>query len=418
MQLVALGLNHHTAPLAIREQLAFPAEQLADALRDLTDSRAAHEAAILSTCNRTEIYAGAENIDAVLHWLARNRGLDVDTLRPYLYLLDAEAAARHAFRVASGLDSMVLGETQIVGQIKDAVRAAEQCGALGVLLNTLFQKTFSAAKAVRSQTAIGANSVSMAAAGVKLALQIFPSIRELNVLFIGAGEMIELVATHFAAQQPAGITVANRTLERGEKLATRFGGDVMRLADLPERLHEFDAVISCTASSLPIIGLGAVERALKKRRHRPIFMVDLAVPRDIEPEVKDLRDVYHLLSLLESDAAGVVAERATPEQQQTLRDLHAELESAAGNREAFFSVNERFHMALLDMADNRWRSQMVADLRKVMKLNRHNSLFKQGRIEDSLGEHRAILDAMLSRDPEGTRRAMQAHFAQGLQAAT
>ena len=137
-----------------------------------------------------------------------------------------------------------------------------------------------------------------------------------------------------------------------------------------------------------------------------------------EMSEKDLRDVYHLLSLLESDAAGVVAERATPEQQQTLLDLHAELESAAGNREAFFSVNERFHMALLDMADNRWRSQMVADLRKVMKLNRHNSLFKQGRIEDSLSEHRAILDAMLSRDPEGTRRAMQAHFAQGLQAAT
>ncbi len=137
-----------------------------------------------------------------------------------------------------------------------------------------------------------------------------------------------------------------------------------------------------------------------------------------EMSEKDLRDVYHLLSLLESDAAGVVAERATPEQQQTLRDLHAELESAAGNREAFFSVNERFHMALLDMADNRWRSQMVADLRMVMKLNRHNSLFKQGRIEDSLSEHRAILDAMLSRDAEGTRRAMQAHFAQGLQAAT
>lgn len=250
MQLVALGLNHHTAPLAIREQLAFPAEQLADALRDLTDSRAAHEAAILSTCNRTEIYAGAENIDAVLHWLARNRGLDVDTLRPYLYLLDAEAAARHAFRVASGLDSMVLGETQIVGQIKDAVRAAEQCGALGVLLNTLFQKTFSAAKAVRSQTAIGANSVSMAAAGVKLALQIFPSIRELNVLFIGAGEMIELVATHFAAQ------------------------------------------VTSTASPVPVLGKGAVEKALKARRHKPMFMLDLAVPRDIEAEVGELADVF------------------------------------------------------------------------------------------------------------------------------
>ncbi|MFO1234558.1 MAG: glutamyl-tRNA reductase, partial [Rivihabitans pingtungensis] len=288
MQLVALGLNHHTAPLAIREQLAFPAEQLADALRDLTDSRAAHEAAILSTCNRTEIYAGAENIDAVLHWLARNRGLDVDTLRPYLYLLDAEAAARHAFRVASGLDSMVLGETQIVGQIKDAVRAAEQCGALGVLLNTLFQKTFSAAKAVRSQTAIGANSVSMAAAGVKLALQIFPSIRELNVLFIGAGEMIELVATHFAAQQPAGITVANRTLERGERLAQEFGGRAIVLQDLASQLAQHDVVVTSTASPVPVLGKGAVEKALKARRHKPMFMLDLAVPRDIEAEVGEL----------------------------------------------------------------------------------------------------------------------------------
>ncbi len=292
MQLVALGLNHHTAPLAIREQLAFPAEQLADALCDLTDSRAAHEAAILSTCNRTEIYAGAENIDAVLHWLARNRGLDVDTLRPYLYLLDAEAAARHAFRVASGLDSMVLGETQIVGQIKDAVRAAEQCGALGVLLNTLFQKTFSAAKAVRSQTAIGANSVSMAAAGVKLALQIFPSIRELNVLFIGAGEMIELVATHFAAQQPAGITVANRTLERGERLAQEFGGRAIVLQDLASQLAQHDVVVTSTASPVPVLGKGAVEKALKARRHKPMFMLDLAVPRDIEAEVGELADVF------------------------------------------------------------------------------------------------------------------------------
>lgn len=303
MQLVALGLNHHTAPLAIREQLAFPAEQLADALRDLTDSRAAHEAAILSTCNRTEIYAGAENIDAVLHWLARNRGLDVDTLRPYLYLLDAEAAARHAFRVASGLDSMVLGETQIVGQIKDAVRAAEQCGALGVLLNTLFQKTFSAAKAVRSQTAIGANSVSMAAAGVKLALQIFPSIRELNVLFIGAGEMIELVATHFAAQQPAGITVANRTLERGQRLAAEFGGQAITLSELPDQLQHYDVVVSSTASQLPIIGKGMVERAIKARRHRPMFMLDLAVPRDIEAEVGRMDDVY-LYTV--DDIAGIV----------------------------------------------------------------------------------------------------------------
>lgn len=292
MQLVALGLNHHTAPLAIREQLAFPAEQLADALRDLTGSHTAQEAAILSTCNRTEIYASARDIDSVLAWLARNRGLEIETLRPYLYALDAEATARHAFRVASGLDSMVLGETQIVGQIKDAVRVAETCGTLGTLLNTLFQKTFSTAKAVRSQTAIGANSVSMAAAGVKLAEQIFPSIRELNVLLIGAGEMIELVATHFAAHQPAGITVANRTLERGERLASQFGGRAIVLQDLASQLPLHDVVVTSTASPVPILGKGTVEKALKIRRHKPIFMLDLAVPRDIEAEVADLADVF------------------------------------------------------------------------------------------------------------------------------
>lgn len=187
---------------------------------------------------------------------------------------------------------MVLGEAQILGQMKDAVRAAETAGALGTTLNQLFQRSFAVAKEVRTSTEIGAHSISMAAAAVRLASQLFEDLSDIRVLFVGAGEMIELAATHFAARNPKAIAIANRTLERGEKLATRFGGEVMRLADLPERLHEFDAVISCTASSLPIIGLGAVERALKKRRHRPMFMVDLAVPRDIEPEVKALQDIY------------------------------------------------------------------------------------------------------------------------------
>ncbi|MBX9936832.1 MAG: glutamyl-tRNA reductase, partial [Burkholderiaceae bacterium] len=196
------------------------------------------------------------------------------------------------FRVASGLDSMVLGEPQILGQMKSAVRAAEDAGALGSTLNQLFQRSFAVAKEVRTSTEIGAHSISMAAAAVRLASQLFEDLARTKVLFVGAGEMIELTATHFAARSPQAIAIANRTLERGEKLATRFGGEVMRLADLPERLHEFDIVVSCTASSLPIVGLGAVERALKKRRHRPMFMVDLAVPRDIEPEVKALEDVY------------------------------------------------------------------------------------------------------------------------------
>jgi glutamyl-tRNA reductase len=252
------------------------------------------EAAILSTCNRTEIYCAGPTpaLEQTLHWLAQSGGVSAQDLHAHTYSLENANAARHAFRVASGLDSMVLGEAQILGQMKDAVRAADEVGALGTTLNQLFQRSFAVAKEVRSSTEIGAHSISMAAASVRLSMQLFEDIGKIRVLFVGAGEMIELCATHFAAKNPKSITVANRTMERGERLATQFGGDVMRLADLPDRLHEFDAVISSTASTLPLIGLGAVERALKKRRQRPMFMVDLAVPRDIEPEVKSLRDVY------------------------------------------------------------------------------------------------------------------------------
>ncbi|MBY4595831.1 glutamyl-tRNA reductase [Ottowia caeni] len=295
MAVWALGLNHNTAPLDLRGRFAFALDQLPPALTGLRQSHSHHpEATILSTCNRTEVYCASDRvqIDHTLEWLAKSGNVPANALRDHTYVLENGQAARHAFRVASGLDSMVLGEAQILGQMKNAVRAAENAGALGSTLNQLFQRSFSIAKQVRSSTEIGAHSISMAAAAVRLAGNLFEDLHKIRVLFVGAGEMIELVATHFAARDPQGIAIANRTLERGEKLATRLGGEVMRLADLPQRLHEFDAVISCTASTLPIIGLGAVERALKKRRHRPIFMVDLAVPRDIEPEVQALDDVY------------------------------------------------------------------------------------------------------------------------------
>ncbi len=299
MTVWALGINHTTAPLDLRGRFAFAIEQLNPTLRALqaswTDRNAPQsEAAILSTCNRTEIY-GAGNqphIEHTIAWLAQSGGVAADVLRSHTYTLQGGLAARHAFRVASGLDSMVLGEPQILGQMKDAVRVADEAGALGTTLNQLFQRSFAVAKEVRSSTEIGAHSISMAAAAVRLASQLFEDLGKIRVLFVGAGEMIELAATHFAAKSPKSIAIANRTLERGEKLAGRFGGEVMRLGDLPDRLHEFDAVVSCTASTLPIIGLGAVERAVKRRKHRPMFMVDLAVPRDIEPEVKSLEDVY------------------------------------------------------------------------------------------------------------------------------
>jgi glutamyl-tRNA reductase len=319
LSLFALGLNHHTAPLAVRERVVFHVERLQEALAELKQ-RLAPEAAILSTCNRTELYLAGEEPAAAAAWLAQYHRLSPDELTPYLYTLPSEEAVRHAFRVASGLDSMVLGEPQILGQMKEAARSAESAGTLGTVLHKLFQRTFAVAKEVRSTTQVGATSVSMAAAAVKLAARIFPSLKDQSVLFIGAGEMIELCATHFAAQGPARITVANRTLERAERLASRFGASAIELRSLAERLHEHDIVVSCTASSLPILGKGLVERALRARRHKPVFMVDLAVPRDIEQEAGELDDVflYTVDDLGEIVAANLDARRSAVVQAEAI----------------------------------------------------------------------------------------------------
>ncbi len=319
MQLFALGLNHHTAPLAVREQVAFDPIRLPQALVELTHGHEVREAAILSTCNRTELYCAAEAPEAAAQWLAEYHQLQPQKISPYLYTLPSRDAVRHMFRVASGLDSMVLGEPQILGQMKQAARVAENAGTLGTLLHKLFQKTFAVAKEVRSTTAIGANIVSMAAATVRLAERIFENITEQSVLFIGAGEMVELCAAHFAAQKPRRITVANRTLERGEALAARFSGDAMRLDEIGDRLAEYDVIVSCTASPLPIIGLGMVERAIKARRHRPIVMVDLAVPRDIEPEIAKLDDVF----LYTLDDLGAIVESGLETREKAVVEAEA-----------------------------------------------------------------------------------------------
>jgi len=325
MSIVALGLNHHTAPLGVRERVVFHVERLGEALGE-AKRLLAPEAAILSTCNRTELYLSGEldqaKRGAATEWLAGYHRIDAAELSPYLYTLPREQAVRHAFRVASGLDSMVLGEPEILGQMKDAARSAEAAGTLGTVLQKLFQRSFAVAKEVRSTTQVGANSVSMAAASVKLAGRIFPSLKDQKVLFIGAGEMIELCATHFAAQGPARITIANRTLERAQALAHRFNARAIELRELAAQLHEYDIVVSSTASSLPILGKGLVERALKARRRLPMFMVDLAVPRDIEQEVGELDDVF-LYTL--DDLQGIVqgnldARRAAVQQAEAIID--------------------------------------------------------------------------------------------------
>ena len=294
MAFLALGINHKTASVEVRERVAFTPDQLAQALQQVCQRTPSREVAILSTCNRSELYLEQEqlDVDAVLKWLADYHGLNLDELRAASYVHADDAAVRHMMRVACGLDSMILGEPQILGQLKNAYAQAREAGTLGPLLGRLFQATFSTAKTVRTETAIGENPVSVAFAAVSLAKQIFANLAQSQALLIGAGETITLVARHLHEQGVKRIVVANRTLERGSALAQELGGEAIVLADIPKALAKSDIVISSTASQLPILGKGAVESALKLRKHKPIFMVDIAVPRDIEPEVGKLDDVY------------------------------------------------------------------------------------------------------------------------------
>ncbi|SFO00009.1 glutamyl-tRNA reductase [Formivibrio citricus] len=315
MKLVVLGLNHRTAPLALRELLAFTPAELPEALLDLTALRGVYEAAIVSTCNRTELYCNTRDPELVRQWLEAARSRAGRDLADSLYCHEGDDAVRHVFRVAAGLDSMVLGEAQILGQVKEAERVAREAGTLGLLLNGLFQRAFAVAKEVRTETRIGSASVSMAAAAVRLAGRTFPDLSQARVLFVGAGEMIELCARHFHASQPRGMAIANRTHGRGDALAREFGAEAILLSDLNTRLAEFDVVVTSTASTLPIIGKGLVERALRARDRRPVFMLDLAVPRDIEAEVAELPEVHlHTVDdLAEVVRQGVEARQAEVE---------------------------------------------------------------------------------------------------------
>ncbi|MDB5747262.1 MAG: glutamyl-tRNA reductase [Massilia sp.] len=409
MQLLAVGLNHTTAPVSLREQLALGPEQLGRAVGSAREwfgrfggqeHRGSDEAAILSTCNRTELYAASgvpEPLDASAQFLAHYHALNFAELRPHLYMLPQGDCVRHAFRVASGLDSMVLGEPQILGQMKDAVRTAEQAGGLGTYLHQLFQRSFAVAKEVRSTTAIGANSVSMAAAAVRLSQRIFDRISDQHVLFIGAGDMIELCAAHFAAHNPKSITIANRTMERGESLAARLNGRAMRLADLPEQLAQFDIVVSCTASTLPLIGLGLVERAIKARRHRPIFMVDLAVPRDIEPEAGRLDDVflYTVDDLAQVVQTGMESRQAAVAQAEAIIDTRVQsFMSWVGDR-AVVPVIQELHES--------------SEALRLAELERARRLLARGEDADAVLE--ALSKGLTAKFLHGPQQAL--HRAQG-----
>lgn len=294
MALIALGLNHTTAPVDIRERLTFGPDIVVAALRSLTSTPGVSEGAILSTCNRTEIYCRAEPEcqDTLRRWIAEFHGVEPGEVAPYLYLHRDQAAVKHLLKVACGLDSLVLGEPQILGQVKSAFQTACDAGSSGKILGRLFHHSFSTAKQVRTDTAIGDSPVSVAFAAVSLARQIFSDLSEQTALLIGAGETIDLAARHLHQHGIGRMIVANRTLSRAHELADQFDGYAIALTELPSHLAEADIVIASTASPLPILGKGTVESALKKRRHQPMFMVDIAVPRDIEPEVGKLADVY------------------------------------------------------------------------------------------------------------------------------
>ncbi len=413
MAVWTLGLNHTTAPIDLRSRFAFGPENTTSGLSALKGHLGhSAEAAILSTCNRTELYCAADAplLDQSLGWLAASGGVSPHELQPHVYLHQNDAAARHAFRVASGLDSMVLGEPQILGQLKEAVRVASDHGAVGSTLNQLFQRSFSVAKQVRSSTEIGAHSISMAAASVRLAGQIFENLSDLRVLFIGAGDMIALCIAHFAAKTPRQMTIANRSLDRGEQLASRFGADVMRLAELPDRLHEFDAVISCTASSLPLVGLGAVERAIRKRRQRPVFMVDLAVPRDIEPEVKQLDHVF----LYTVDDLAQVVQQGQANRQAAVAQAEVIIED--GVQQFVYWLQQREDVPLLQQLNaqaNAWREAELAKAQRMLAkgesveavLEQLSKSLTQKMLHGAMAEMRAA-------NPESRERARHAieHF--------
>jgi len=298
MSILVVGLNHKSAPVSIREKVAFSHEHLTQALEQHNHSKTDNkdEKIILSTCNRTEIYASNNandaNTDDICKWLAQQHGVPEDELRNYLYTHSGEKAIQHVLRVACGLDSMVLGEPQILGQLKSSLKTATECKSLGTTLKRLMQHAFLTAKRVRTQTGIGSNPVSVAFAAVNLARQIFSKLENKTALLIGAGETIELVGRHLHSAGIGKIIIANRSVEKAAKLAEEFSGIGVTLQELSDYLPEADIVISSTAAPVPVIGKGTVEWALKKRKHRPIFMVDIAVPRDIEAEVGELDDIY------------------------------------------------------------------------------------------------------------------------------
>ena len=291
MQIQLIGLNHKTAPIKLREKLVFTNDILTQALLELKEKMSS-DILILSTCNRTEIYQSASDSKTLITWLAKFHNIKEMNLKPHLYTFKNEAAFSHACRVAAGLDSMILGETQILGQMKQALKQSEFVGGQGKNIAIFFQKVFETAKLVRTKTGIGASSTTVASTILKVADKIYGKSNNVNILFVGAGEMTELCCKYFSANNKKQLTIANRSIKNGMALAKKVGGHPILIGDIHHTMHSFDIVISSTSSQLPIIGLGMIEKAIRLRKHKPMLLIDLAIPRDIEPEVAELDDIF------------------------------------------------------------------------------------------------------------------------------
>lgn len=369
MTLIALGLNHQTAPLQLREKVAFALEQTGQALSDLARQQGINEALILSTCNRTEVYVevepGAETVPQ--RWLVEHHRLTEKRVDEFLYRHDDNAAVRHLFRVATGLDSMILGEPQILGQVKVAYQTARNAGTLRTSMERLLQQTFAVAKRVRTDTRIGANPVSVAFTAVRMAERLFKNLADACVLLVGAGETVELAARHLADSKVRRLIVANRSLENAQTLAGKFGAYAIALADLPQHLAEADIVITSTASREPILNRELVETAIRSRRHRPMFMVDLAVPRDIAPEVAQIDDVF-LYTI--DDLKQVIDDNMRSRQQ------------AASEAESIISLQVEHYLAwrrALDVRNPLASLRGVAERERDLMLVKARQMLAQGR---------------------------------------
>jgi glutamyl-tRNA reductase len=381
MSIVALGINHKTAPVAVREKIAFNPDHLSVALKEMLEAVQCGEAAILSTCNRTELYVvqdGDVNLTQarILQWLENYHKVPASTILPSIYCHQGQEAVNHMMRVACGLDSLVLGEPQILGQMKQAYSQAKAAGSMALVLDRLFQRTFGVAKQVRTETEIGASAVSVAFASVNLAKHIFAKLENVNVLLVGAGETIELVAKHLYENKVGKITVANRTLARAEGMANKIGADVITLAQIPAKMSQADIVISSTGSTLPIIGKGMVEHALTQRKHRPIFMVDLAVPRDVEEQVAELEDVFlytvdDLQTIISENIQGrrkaaVQAESMVNSQSNSfmawLRGLNTQDTVISYRNQCLVNRDQLLEKALVQLQNNKSPEAVIAEL--------------------------------------------------------